>query len=141
MKPNNNNKQSKQPARTKPVTKTIPFIVSGQDRFGNEYNAETAVQIMANLQNADVFAQLSVSACMQKSVCLNKKDIKGTMNVARILSYDSESGNVELLFFGKNVEYAKFEDDTMALVPHVRIDRSGDVSTISAFEIVPVMEA
>jgi hypothetical protein len=139
MKPNYNN--NKQPARTKPVIKNVSFIASGKDRFGNNYNAESANSIMAELQECNVFSKLSVSACMPKSQCL-KKDIKGTMNVARILSYDAESGNVELLFFGKNVEYAKFEDDTMALVPHVRIDRNnGDVSTIAAFEIVPIMEA
>lgn len=138
MKPNNNNKQ---PVRTKPVTKTIPFITSGKDRFGNDYDVESVSALMADLNTANVFSKLSIPASMSKATCLKKNEIKGVMNIARILSYDVESGNVDLLFFGKNVQFADLMED-VALVPHVRTARNSEtVETITAFEIVPIMEA
>ena len=61
-------------------------------------------------------------------------------NVLGDLIESAESGNVDLLFFGKNTEYAATVEN-MAVVPRVRTDRDSKVTTILAFEIVNMMEA
>ena len=137
MKPNNNNK----PARIKPVLKTLPFIVSGKDQYGNDYNADSALDIVTNLQDNNVFEKLSVMANIAKKIALGKEDARGVMSVARIQAYTVDNGEVDLLFFGKNAEFANVVDN-MVVVPRVRLGRdTDDVATILAFEIVNAMDA
>ena len=134
---NNNNK----PARIKPVLKTLPFIVSGKDQNGNDYDADSALNIVADLQDNAVFEKLSVMATIAKKTILNKEDARGVMSVARVQAYNVDKGEVDLLFFGKNAEHASIVDD-MVVVPRVRLGRDTDeVVTILAFEIVNAMEA
>ena len=138
MKPNNN---TNKPARIKPVLKTLPFIVSGKDQNGNDYDADSALNIVANLQDNAVFEKLSVMATIAKKVALGKEDARGVMSVARVQAYNVDKGEVDLLFFGKNAEFANIVDD-MVVVPRVRLGRDTDeVSTILAFEIVNAMDA
>ena len=135
MNPKNNNK------RVKPVTKTLPLVVSGKDQNGYDYDADSALDIVADLQSSDVFEKLSVMATIAKSVVLNKDEVRGVMNVARITSYNPETKEMDLLFFGKNTETAAKVDD-MVIVPRVRLGRDTDkVATILSFEIVNAMEA
>lgn len=137
----NNEKKSNKPARTKPVHKVLPLVITGTDQNGNVYDADSALAIVADLQNAGVFDKLSIMATVGKDLILNKEDARGIMSVARVQSYNAESGEVDLLFFGKNTEYAAVVND-MAVVPRVRTERdSKKVTTILAFEIVNMMEA
>ena len=133
-KPNNNNNK---PVRTKPVQMNLPFIVTGKDQHGNSY-VNTLIE---DLQSAGTFDKLSVMATVAKKVVLNKEDARGVMSVARVQSYNAENGEIDLLFFGKNAEYAT-ACSGMAVVPRVRYERdSKKVTTIIAFEIVDMMEA
>ena len=135
MNPKNTNK------RVKPITKTLPLVVSGQDQNGYDYDADSALDIVADLQSSDVFEKLSVMATIAKSVVLNKEDARGVMNVARITSYNPETKEMDLLFFGKNTETAPKVED-MVIVPRVRLGRDTDkVATVLSFEIVNAMEA
>lgn len=135
MNPKNTNK------RVKPVTKTLPLVVSGKDQNGYDYDADSALDIVADLQSSDVFEKLSVMATIAKSVVLNKEDARGVMNVARITSYNPETKEMDLLFFGKNTETAPKVED-MVIVPRVRLGRDTDkVATVLSFEIVNAMEA
>ena len=136
-KPNNNNK----PARTKPVQMNLPFIVTGKEQHGNDYDVNSVNALVADLQSTGTFDKLSVMATVAKKVVLNKEDARGVMSVARIQSYNAENGEIDLLFFGKNAEYAA-ACSGMAVVPRVRCERdSKKVATILAFEIVDMMEA
>lgn len=138
MKPNHNNNK---PARIKPVLKTLPFIVSGKDQNGNDYDADSALNIVTDLQDNAVFEKLSVMATIAKKVALGKEDARGVMSIARVQAYNVDKGEVDLLFFGKNAELANAVDD-MVVVPRVRLGRNTDeVATILAFEIVNAMEA
>lgn len=135
MNPKNTNK------RVKPITKTLPLVVSGKDQNGYDYDADSALDIVADLQSSDVFEKLSVMATIAKSVVLNKEDARGVMNVARITSYNPETKEMDLLFFGKNTETAPKVED-MVIVPRVRLGRDTDkVATVLSFEIVNAMEA
>lgn len=135
MNPKNTNK------RVKPVTKTLPLVVTGKDQNGYDYDADSALDIVADLQSSDVFEKLSVMATIAKSVVLNKEDVRGVMNVARITSYNPETKEMDLLFFGKNTETAPKVED-MVVVPRVRLGRDTDkVATVLSFEIVNAMEA
>ena len=137
MKPNNNNK----PVRNKPVLKTLPFVASGKDQHGYDYDAESAEAIVADLQKNGTFTKLSVMATMAKKVAFNKDDARGVLSVARVQSFNSEKGEMDLLFFGKNTEFAN-NMDNMVVVPRIRLGRDTDkVETILSFEIVPAMEA
>ena len=143
MKSNNNakNYNNNKTASTKPVMKTLPIVFTGKDSHGNDYNTDSAVQILNDLQNAGVFTKLSVYTTMAKKVCFGRDDARGVMSVARIQSFDAESGEMSIMFFAKNIEYAKLVDD-MVIVPRVRTGRDTDqVSTIFGFEIVHPMEA
>jgi len=139
MRPNNN--RDSKPARVKPITKTLPFVVTGQDQWGNEYDAESAKAIVAELQTNGTFVKLAVMATIAKKVLFNKEDARGVADVARIQSYNVETGEVDLLFFGRNTEHAAKMDD-MVVVPRVRCGyKTTEVASIMSFEIVPQMEA
>lgn len=126
--------------RPKPVTKTLPIVVTGKDKNGNDYDAESCSRIINELQDAGCFDKLSVNACIAKSLVINA-EAKGTLAIARILKVDKETGDVDLLFFGKNAESAELVND-MVIVPRIRTARnSTEVTTITNFEIVPAMEA
>lgn len=126
--------------KKKPVTTTIPFVVTGNDQYGNEYNADTATALVEELRDNGVFSKLSVMATMTKSNLFGK-DIKGNVNLARVMDYNSDTGDISLLFFGKNVDHAE-RMENMVIVPRVMTDReTADVTCITGFEVVPAMEA
>lgn len=141
MKFNNNAKNYNKTASTKPVMKTLPIVFTGKDSHGNDYDTDSAIEILNDLQNAGCFTKLSVYTTMAKKICFGRDDARGVMSVARIQSFDAESGEMSIMFFAKNVEYAKLVDD-MVIVPRVRTGRdTTKVSTIFGFEIVNPMEA
>ena len=126
--------------KKKPVTTTIPFVVTGNDQYGNEYNADTATALVEKLRDNAVFSELSVMATIAKTTLFGK-ETKGNLNLARVMDYNSDTGDMSLLFFGKNVDHAE-RMDGMVVVPRVMIDRdSGVVTCITGFEVVPAMEA
>lgn len=141
----NNNRGGRQynndkPKAPKPIVKVLPIIVNGRDRVGKEYNTDSLIKVLADLQAADVFTKLSINLTIAKNLCIDG-DVKGVLSVARIQSFDVEHGEMSICMFGKNVEYADKITD-MVIVPRVRTTRDSDeVSTILGFEIVPAMEA
>ena len=131
----NNAKNNNRP--TKPVLKILPVYMSGVIANDREYNIDSCQKILADLQNNGVFSKLSISVTMAKSICVGDVTARGVMSVARIQSYDEKSGEMSIMFFSKNVEYAKLITDDMVIIPRVRTGRdSVDVSTILGFEIV-----
>lgn len=137
MRPNNNNR----PARVKPIQKLIPLVVTGKNQHGYDYDAQSAKDIVAELQSNGTFEKLSVMATIAKKTLFNKEDARGYVDVARIQGYNVETGEVDLLFFGKNTEHAN-NMDNMVVVPRVRCGRdTTEVATIMSFEIVPEMDA
>lgn len=145
MKSNNNNqsnnKKNTNNRPAKPITKVLPFVVSGQDARGNEYDAASARDLVATLHNGNVFDMLSVMATITRANLEQKEDLRGTVSVARVVAYDEKDDSIKLQFFGKNVEKADAVDN-MVVIPHVRFDRAtGKVTTISGFEIVNMMDA
>lgn len=135
----NANSKSATP-RIIPVTKVLPLVVTGRDARGNEYDPLQVTERVELIQSCTIFDILSINATMAKSLCFNNTDLKGQINVARIKSYDKETGNIELIFIGKNTEFANIVDD-MVVVPRIRINRDGNVDSILSFDIVPAMEA
>lgn len=136
----NHEKPAKKFIKKKPVTATIPFVVTGSDHHGNEYNAESATALVEKLRDNAVFSELSVMATIAKTTLFGK-ETKGNLNLARVMDYNSDTGDMSLLFFGKNVDHAE-RMDGMVVVPRVMIDRdSGVVTCITGFEVVPAMEA
>lgn len=132
---------NKQPARVKPISKSLPLVITGKDSYGNDYDADSASTLISDLQNNDVFTKLTVMATVAKKICFNKEDARGVTSIARIMGYNHDTGDIELLFYGKNVEFAN-NIDGMVIVPRVRTNRdTNEVTTITAFEIVPEMEA
>lgn len=127
--------------KKKPVTVNVPFVVTGEDQYGNKYNAESATTLVEKLRDNKTFVELSVMATIAKSTLLDKEGVKGNLNLARVMDFNSETGDVSLLFFGKNVDHAE-RMDGMVIVPRVMTDReTSDVTCITGFEVVPAMEA
>lgn len=121
----------------KPITMVLPLAVSGVDGRGNEYDASSAFNLMSDLQIFDVFTKLSVDVTLAKSVCFNDDEAKGTISVARLQSYNPETNEVSITFFGKNTKYADKITSDMVVVPKVRTARdSTEVITIVGFEIM-----
>ena len=135
----NANNKSATP-RIIPVTKVLPLVVTGRDARGNEYDPAQVNERVEHIQNCTIFDILSISASMAKSICFNNAELKGQINIARIKSYDVATGNMELVFIGKNTEFANIVDD-MVVVPRVRLNRDGNVDSILSFDIIPAMEA
>ena len=129
------NTNAKKP-NNKPVIKVLPFVPGSADKFGNEYNPDSVYQIMCDLQKAGVFSKMSVTVVMNKAACTGNADAKGVMSVARIQSYDMETGEISIAFYAKNVEFANLVDGKV-IVPRVRVGRdSTEVTTILGWEIV-----
>lgn len=129
----NKNNADRKP--NKPVMRSLPMLVSGIDNYGNSYNTISLYDIMDDLQNAGVFSKLSVTVTMSKKLITGDDNAKGVMSVARVSSYDKDSSEIAITFFGKNTEYADMVKD-MVIIPRVRTGRdTEDVSTILAFEI------
>lgn len=124
----------------KPVFVNLPFVITGKDFKGNDYDADSCAQIVTSLSENDVFSMLNISATMAKKICFNDESAKGTINVARIQAFDVDDG-MKLGFFGNNTKYAEMLDG-MVVVPRVRTEKnSTKVVCINSFEIVPEMEA
>lgn len=133
-------KQDK-PVRAKPVTVGLPLVVTGKTPNGVDYSVESLNKLVGELQDCGCFTKLSVMATMAKSVLFNKDDARGTATVARITAFNTEDGNMSLLFFGKNVDLADRVKD-MVVVPRVRLAHNSDeVETVLSFELVNAMEA
>lgn len=129
---NNNNSNF-----NKPVMKVLPLVVSGVDNKGKEYNAQSAIDIISDLQDNGVFTKLSVDVTMNKAKCLDNPDAKGVMSIARLQSFDVETQEISVMLFGKNTSFADKITNNMVIVPRVRTGRdSDDVVTILGFEIV-----
>ena len=136
---NNRNRNNNENRAPKPITKSLPIIISGKDQKGNDYNVDSCIQLIGDLQEANVFDKLSVFAVIARSFVTEKEDAKGTMNLARIAGI--EGTDVQLTFFGKNIDLAE-RLENMAVVPRVRVDfNTGDVLSILNFEVVNMMEA
>lgn len=133
--------KKKFPPKKKPVTVTVPFVVTGKDQYGNDYNTDSANALIEDLTNIGAFSKLSVPATMTKANLFGKDDAKGNVNLARVMDYNTETGDISLLFFGKNVDHAE-RMNGMVIVPRVMTDRdTGNVTCITAFEVIPAMEA
>ena len=129
---NNNNSNF-----NKPVMKVLPLVVSGVDNKGKEYNAQSAIDIISDLQDNGVFTKLSVDVTMNKAKCLDNPDAKSVMSIARLQSFDVETQEISVMLFGKNTSFADKITNNMVIVPRVRTGRdSDDVVTILGFEIV-----
>lgn len=132
---NNRNNGDQQRKSNKPVMRSLPMLVSGFDSYGNPYNTVSLYDIMDDLQNAGVFSKLSVAVTISKKLITGDENAKGVMSVARVSSYDKDSSEISITFFGKNTEFADMTKD-MVIVPRVRTGRDTEnVSTILAFEI------
>ena len=135
MKKTNNN--AKFNNKVKPIFKTFPFVASGMDQNGKEYNPESCKDIMVTLESVNTFGLLSINAMLAKSYV--QENAKGVTAAARIQSYNTETGELELAFFGKNVELVPIVDN-MVVIPHVRTGKNTtDIVTITGFELVPAM--
>lgn len=137
-RPANNNKSAT--PRIIPVTKILPLVVTGVDARGNQYDSAQVNERVEHIQECSIFDILSINASLAKSICFNNADLKGQISVARIKSYDASTGNMEIIFIGKNTEFANIVDD-MVIVPRVRLNRDGNVESILSFDIIPAMEA
>lgn len=137
-KKRNNNNEKKAP---KPVTIKVPMVITGQDVKGVEYDRESCVLIINDLADAGVFEKLSYFATAERKLVTGREDDKGTTNIARIAAIDND-GNVDLTFFGKNIEIATNFETGYVLAPRVRVDRNtGDVISILSIDLIPETEA
>lgn len=126
--------------KPKTVIKSLPLILSGKDHKGNDYDVESCKQLLSELQNDGVFNKLSVNVTIAKSIIDSNYD-RGIMTIARIQSIDIEEGEIVIMVFGKNAEYANILNDKV-IVPRVRIGRdSNEVTTIFGFEVVNELDA
>lgn len=124
----------------KPVTKVLSLVVTGKDQKGNEYDVDSCKAIVKDLQDSGCFDKLSVNVTIARNRVV-AEDAKGIITLGRLLSYNAETGDIEILLMGKNTEYADFISEYV-IVPRVRVGRnSNEVVTILGFEVVPAMEA
>ncbi len=137
-KTNSTTKPAFKPAR--PVSKTIPLIVTGDAGHGKKYNPDDVRTLLNELVECKCFEKLSVLATMPKSMCFNNPDARGVIGVARINTYDAQADNLSVTFFGKNVALAEMIDESMAMTVRVHLDRDNVVDTITSFDIVPMMD-
>lgn len=121
----------------KPIMKALPLVVTGHDNKGREYDTNSAITLIEDLQNVGVFTKLSVDVTMAKTICLNNPDAKGVMSIARLQSFDPDTMEITVMLFGKNTEFADKISNKMVIEPRVRTGRdSNEVVTILGFEIV-----
>lgn len=134
---NNNQKKNFAP---KVANVSIPLVISGKDFKGNDYNYDSAMDLVHKLVDYDIFNLINISVSMAKSRAFGIPDAKGTIDVAVIKSIDLDAKNVNLMFFGKNMHIAD-ELDGMVLVPRFRVNKEGTVISVNKFEIINEMDA
>ena len=134
---NNNQKKNFTP---KVANASIPLVVSGKDFKGNDYNYDSAMDLINKLIDFDVFGLINISVSMAKNKVFGITDAKGTIDVAVIKSIDIDGKNANLMFFGKNMHIAEELKD-MVLVPRFRTNKEGTVLSVNKFEIVNAMDA
>ena len=119
----------------KPILKTLKVTFATTDVKGNEYDTESAITLIKELEDAGCFKKLSVV------VSVNKSDIgcegKGKLSLGRIQSFDTEDKEMSFMIFTKNKEFAdKINDKDFIIVPKILTGRDVKVNTILGFEIV-----
>ena len=65
--PNYNNSKKRKQSAPKPVSRTVRIYTTGEDRYGNKFSYESLISLLTELQEANVFAKLSVSVTTKKS--------------------------------------------------------------------------
>lgn len=137
--PYTNNNQKKN-FTSKVANASIPLVVSGKDFKGNDYNYDSAMDLINKLVDFDVFGLINISVSMAKNKVFGITDAKGTIDVAVIKSIDIDGKNANLMFFGKNMHIVEELKD-MVLVPRFRTNKEGTVLSVNKFEIVNAMDA
>ena len=133
--PNYNNSKKRKQSAPKPVSRTVRIYTTGEDRYGNKFSYESLISLLTELQEANVFAKLSVSVTTKKSNCTGNENDTGYMSIARVQSFDPVTTDISISFFGKGIEYHTLAD-YMVIVPRVRIARGTDkVESILGFEL------
>ena len=137
----NSNKNNKSNNKPKFLNKTFPVIATGVDNRGHEYDADSAIALIDDLNKSGTFTKLSVMVNVANSIVMGKEDAKGMRNIARVQSFNAEDKTVDLSFFGKNVESVD-KLDGMVVVPRIRTGRdTTNVECIMFFELVNPMDA
>ena len=130
----------------KPVSVSLPVVFTGLDQKGNTYDVDSCKTIINDLQDSGCFDKLSVSVVIARNRVIDE-NAKGSLNLARLIKFNKETEEFELLLLGKNTEYADFLNAySYVIVPRVltakaKNDETPSVSSIIGFEIVPAMEA
>lgn len=131
---NNKGNNNKQPI--KPISKTIPLVVTGNAGRGRTFDTNTLRDLLIDLEECKCFEKLSILATMPKALVFDKADARGTIGVARVKGYNKTKDEITVTFFGKNVGYADMVDDSMVITIKAHADRSGVVDTLLSFDIV-----
>ena len=122
------------PKRPKPVRMTLPLLVTA--KAGSGLKVDSAYDLMAKLAEAGTFDILSVTAALPRKYIAPEN--KGTVQAARVVGFDAEKRTVDLLFFGRNIEYAKVVgENEWVVLTNVLVNRNDETaSTILGFNIV-----
>ena len=140
---NNNNQQKTRNFNSAPTFKSVvvPFIMSGKDFKGNDYDHQSAVEVLTKAINSNIFDIISINTSMPKSVVFDKADARGFIDVATINGINLENMTATINFYKKNVRLADIAEQSMVLVPVFKIRKDGTVRSILRFDLVNEMDA
>ena len=137
----NNNQQGNRNSTPNFKSVTIPFIMSGKDFTGNDYDHQSAVELLTKAVTNNIFSIINISAAMAKSIVFDKDDAHGTIDVAGIEKIDLDNMTATVNFYKKNVRLADMVEKSMVLVPVFKIRKDKTVKNIIKFNLVNEMDA
>lgn len=131
-KPYNNNRQDR------PRNKTMTFSIqlTGITLNDRNYNIQSAIDLIKDLQSNNVFSKLSVPIQISRATIDNNPEIRGNMNIGYIKLIDDKASTADIVVYANCADRIENMTKDLAIVPRLLIDRDENVITVLGFDLV-----
>lgn len=134
---NNNGRKPFNKNQDRPKNKLYTFEIklTGSTANGREYNIQSAVELLGDLNNFGTFSKLSVPVQINRSIIDNNPDLRGNVNIGYVKSIDTDTIAADVIVYSNCIERMEKAGD-LVISPRMVVDRDENVVTILAFDLI-----
>ena len=134
---NNNGRKPFNKNQDRPKNKLYTFEIklTGTNANGREYNIQSAVDLMNDLNDFGTFSKLSVPVQISRSIIDNNPDLRGNVNIGYMKSIDNNTIAADVIVYSNCIERMEKAGD-LVIAPRMVVDRDENVVTILAFDLI-----
>lgn len=134
---NNNGRKPFNKNQDRPKNKLYTFDIklTGSTANGREYNIQSAVDLMNDLNDFGTFSKLSVPVQISRSIIDNNPDLRGNVNIGYMKSIDNNTIAADVIVYSNCIERIE-KAGNLVIAPRMVIDRDENVVTILAFDLI-----